>query len=74
MSGSAAQQAGVNAGDVISRYADITIYNVGELRAATTDGVRDEVVTLSVIRNNDELELFVPRGPLGVTVSGILME
>ncbi len=74
MSGSAAQQAGVIAGDVISRYADVTIYNVGELRAATADGVRDEVVTLSVIRNNDELELFVPRGPLGVTVSGILME
>lgn len=74
MSGSSAQSSGVLAGDVISRYAETKIFTVSELQVATTEGERDELVTLWLLRDGEEVQLVVPRGPLGVTVSSIQVE
>ena len=68
--GSAAQQAGILPGDVIRSYADSRVFQFFELRQLTTSGQRDELVNLSILREGEELQLVLPRGPLGVTVSG----
>lgn len=74
MSGSTAQESGVLPNDVISLYAATKIYTVRELQAATTAGERDELVTLVIVRGGEELQFIVPRGPLGVTVSGVQVD
>lgn len=72
--GSAAQQAGILPGDVIRSYADSRVFQFFELQQLTTSGQRDELVNLSILREGEELQLVLPRGPLGVTVSGTRLE
>ncbi len=74
INGSAADLAGLEIGDVIYRYADERIFTFGDLRRATTGGERNETVDIEVFRNNNAFFLNVPRGPLGVTVSGMQQE
>lgn len=63
---SPAQLAGLQAGDVVVDYADGRIFSWVDLRDATRAGQRDEYVLLRVQRDDQLLELSVPRGPLGV--------
>lgn len=67
---SAAQQAGLLAGDVVISYAGERIYRVTDLQQATTLGQRGEEVSVVVQRSGEELELYIPRGPLGITIEG----
>ncbi len=69
MQGSAADQAGIKPGDVILNYADSRLFNWNELQKATTLGVRGEYVNVTVMRNGQVLNLWLPRGPLGVRLS-----
>ncbi len=67
--GSAAEQAGIKAGDLILRYGENRLFGWRELQQATTRGNRDEYISLSVMRDGQETLLWVPRGPLGVRLS-----
>lgn len=69
--GSAAQVSGMTTGDIVLAYADALIYTSRELQNATRDGIRGELVSVSVLRSGRTLNLAIPRGPLGVTLSGI---
>ncbi len=71
LSGSAAQSAGLQPGDVIVRYDDRLVLSPTELRDATTGGREGELVSVEVQRAEDPapLRLFVPRGPLGVRMT-----
>ena len=71
---SAAEVAGIESGDVLFRYADERIFTFGDLRAATTSGQRDEPVSVSIVRDGETMDFVVPRGPLGVTISGAIGE
>ena len=71
MTGSAAQLAGILPGDLIYRYADQRVYLSAELRNMTTAGEAGETTALTVLRDGELLDLSVPRGPLGVMISGI---
>lgn len=68
---SAADIAGIQQGDIVYRYADERIFTFRDLRRATTAGDRDQPVNLQLLRNNEPLDVVVPRGPLGVTISGV---
>jgi hypothetical protein len=74
IAGSAADLAGVQAGDVIYRYADARIFTFGDLRGGTTGGERDEPVALQIFRGGEQIDLVIPRGPLGVTISGVSVD
>ncbi len=63
---SPAEANGIEAGDVFYSYAGARIYNSFDLRNATSDGAAGELVTVEVLRNNSVVQLYVPRGPLGV--------
>lgn len=69
MPGSAADQAGIKPGDVILNYADSRLFSWNELQKATTLGVRGEYVNVTVMRGGQVLNLWLPRGPLGVRLS-----
>jgi len=73
IAGSAASFAGIAAGDIILRYADTPVFTTRGLQAATRAGTRNESVTINALRGGDQLVFDVPRGPLGVTLSGLRM-
>jgi len=58
-------------GDLIIRYADERIFQFQDLRDATTEGERDELIDIQVSRNGEIIDLVIPRGPMGVTLDGV---
>ena len=68
---SAAALSGIEEGDLIIRYADERIFQFQDLRDATTEGERDELIDIQVSRNGEIIDLVIPRGPMGVTLDGV---
>jgi len=66
ISGSSAEEAGLKAGDTVLRYGDQRVFSTSELQSATTEGVAGDLVTVTVLRGDQRLRLYVPRGPLGI--------
>lgn len=66
MMGSPAEMAGMQDGDMVVSYDNKRMFNWNELQQATSLGERGEYVNVSVIRNGQLVNLWVPRGPLGV--------
>jgi membrane-associated protease RseP (regulator of RpoE activity) len=65
--GSAAEAAGLAPGDVIDAYGGTRVFSFGELRSATAEGERGELVAVQVVRpGGARMEAWLPRGPLGV--------
>lgn len=71
MTGSAAEAVGLQAGDLIYRYADDRVFTSQGLQRLTTDGVAGEGTLLTIVRGEDLIDFTIPRGPLGVTITGI---
>lgn len=74
MQGSTADRAGLKSGDVILNYADTQLFRWNELQEATTRGVRDEYVNVTVMRDGQIINLWLPRGPLGVRLSSTRLQ
>lgn len=72
--GSAGEDSGMLPGDVIERYADQPVYDFSDLRTATSDGARGELVPVSVRRGNQLVELVLPRGPIGIGLGATRVE
>jgi len=66
IAGSSAEEAGLRAGDTVLRYDDQRVFSTSELQSATTQGVAGDLVTVTVLRGDQRLRLYVPRGPLGL--------
>lgn len=66
MIGSPAETAGMQDGDMILSYDDKRMFNWNELQSETSMGQRGEYVNVSVLRNGQLVNLWMPRGPLGV--------
>jgi hypothetical protein len=71
MMGSPAEQAGLKSGDMILSYNDQPMFKWNELQDATTKGERGEYVNVSVMRNGQLMNMWLPRGPLGVRLGTI---
>jgi len=68
---SAADLAGLEAGDIVIRYADKRVFSFRGLQRSTTEGNRDQPVAIQIQRNGELIDFVIPRGPMGVTLSGI---
>lgn len=68
--GSAAALAGMQAGDHLLTYGSERVFAPRDVRRATVSGVKGESVRLMVERRGERHSFLVPRGPLGVRMSG----
>jgi len=68
-SGSAAESAGIEPGDILLSYASEPIYSMGDLQQATTEGDSGEAVLLEILRDDLPFSTSVPRGPLGISMT-----
>lgn len=64
--GSVAEEAGLQAGDIVQRYADAPVIGYEDLRLGTSSGRAGDLTPIDVLRKGQEMRLYVPRGPLGV--------
>lgn len=69
--GSAAEQAGIESGDMILSYAQQRIFSLHDLQQATTEGKDGEMVLLELQRDGQTLSTSVPRGPLGIAMTAM---
>jgi hypothetical protein len=69
LAGSAAEAAGVRVGDVLVRYDGERLYDTQTVRRATRTGQAGESVGVEVLRNGRTIQLALPRGPIGVSMS-----
>ena len=66
--GSVAEQFGLLPGDIIESYGSERIYNYSDLRRATAEGDRDEMVPVLIRRDDIFIEVIMSRGPMGVRI------
>ncbi len=69
ISGSAAETAGLQAGDVIRSYDTERLFSNRALRTATRAGEAGELVPVEVVRNDQTMQVYIPRGPLGISMT-----
>lgn len=70
-SGSAADNAGLQPGDMFIQYASSNIFSMSELRQATVEGTAGETVLIEIKREDNSLSTSAPRGPLGISMGMI---
>lgn len=74
MLGSAAEQAGIQKGDIILSYNNNRLFTWQELKDATAEGRLGEYVSISVYRNGAIFSFSVPRGPLGMQLGATRLQ
>ena len=74
MSNSPADQYGVQKGDIVLSYANEKVLSWRDLRELTSKGVYGEYVNLNVLRNDQLINILVPRGPLGVKLGTTILD
>jgi hypothetical protein len=63
---SPAEQAGLRAGDEIVSYAGQRVFDMRELNDLTVEGTPGQSVVLDVQRDGQNVQLVIPRGPIGI--------
>ncbi|MFK8032449.1 MAG: PDZ domain-containing protein [Gammaproteobacteria bacterium] len=66
---SPAYNAGMQTGDRLVSYDSQSVYDARNIRQGTRRGTAGEMVPMVVMRNGQRVELYVPRGPLGITMN-----
>lgn len=66
LASSPAERAGLLPGDEIVSYGGKRVFDVGELNELTLAGASGESVVVDVRRNGQNLQLVLPRGPIGI--------
>lgn len=74
MLGSAAEDAGIQKGDIVISYNDNRMFTWQELKDATSEGQLGEYVSISIYRNGEIFSFSVPRGPLGMQLGAARLE
>lgn len=67
LASSAAEQAGMQPGDEIYSYGGERVFSARDLNRVLLEGEPGEPVLVEVLRDGRELQLVLPRGPVGVT-------
>lgn len=72
--GSPAEQAGLLADDVIVSYDGRSIMTYDDLTRAIRDGNPGESVSVAIVRDEYNMAVSMPRGPLGVRLAALRLE
>jgi hypothetical protein len=66
LASSPAEQAGLQPGDEITRYAGPRVFDIGDLNRLTYEGQPGETVAVDIVRAGQPMQIYVPRGPVGI--------
>jgi PDZ domain len=66
LSNSPAATAGLEPGDRILAYGGHRVFDMRELNGLTLEGTPGEPVALDVLRDGSQIQLYLPRGPIGI--------
>lgn len=69
LTGSAAEAAGLAPGDVLLSYQGERMFAVSDVRRASRGGDPGETVSVEILRDGRVIQAYLPRGPLGVSMS-----
>jgi len=69
LSGSAAQAAGLLPGDIVLSYDGAPVYAVSDVRRGARGGDPGETVPVDILRGGNRIQAYLPRGPLGISMS-----
>jgi len=69
LNGSAAESAGIKVGDVLVSYDGQRLYDTRTVRRSTRTGSAGENVPVEVLRDGRRVQAYLPRGPIGITMS-----
>lgn len=64
---SPAQSAGLQPGDEILRYDGERVFDMSDLTREAMNGTAGENVVVDVMRNGTQMQVVLPRGPVGIT-------
>ncbi|MFL2547298.1 MAG: PDZ domain-containing protein [Candidatus Rariloculaceae bacterium] len=67
MAVSPGQAAGLQPGDELIAYGGQRVFDTGELNELILDGTPGETVVVDVLRDGQQIQVYVPRGPIGIT-------
>ncbi len=67
---SAGQAAGLQSGDEIVGYNGERVFSLDDLQALTIAGEPGESVAVDILRDDQPMQIYMPRGPLGITGGG----
>jgi len=68
IAGSAAADAGIQAGDVVLSYDAERLFHYADLIDATSAGNREDWVEIGLQRGADLISFWIPRGPIGIRI------
>jgi len=69
LSTSPASNAGIKPGDTILKYDNKRVYNWSDLTSATSEGSPSDTVSVTIERNGQLQQVYLPRGPLGIRLT-----
>ena len=69
LSGSQAETAGLQDGDVLVRVDGQRIYTPDAVRRASREQDTGDMVAIEVLRNGRRIQAYIPRGPFGITMT-----
>ncbi len=72
--GSAGEEAGLQPGDLVETYDGEPVFDYQDLRSATSLGERDQLVPVQVRRGGELVEIWLPRGPIGIQLDATRAE
>jgi S1-C subfamily serine protease len=67
MEGSAGQAAGLQVGDQVIAYAGERVFRTSDLNKLILEGTPGQSVIVDVLRDGQQIQVFMPRGPIGIT-------
>ena len=67
MAGSPGQAAGLQTGDEVIAYAGERVFNISDLNQLILEGAPGQTVVVDVLRDGQQIQVYVPRGPIGIT-------
>ena len=70
LASSPAERSGLKPGDAIVAYGGKRVFDMRELNELTLEGTAGESVVVEVRRDGQNVQLVIPRGPLGITGGG----
>lgn len=68
--GSPGAEQALQEGDIVYSYDDNRVFRWSDLTSATSSGAPGETVEMRILRNEEMLEIYLPRGPIGVRLTG----